>query len=696
MTASAYPRAPREDRIEYLHGRPVADPYRWLEDAGSAATRSWLAAQQELLADHMAALPDRDALAGRLTELLGAGAVTPPAWRGQRRFFTRRLPGQEHAVLYTIAPGEPERALIDPMAIDPAGTTTLDAWQPDHDGRLLAYQISSGGDEESVLRVMDVSTGQDVDGPIDRCRYSEVAWLPGGKAFYYTRRLAPGAVPAGEEQFHRRVYLHRLGTAADGDVLIFGEGRDKTNYYSTWVSRDGRWLIVAAAAGTAPRNDLWIADLAASGADRPQFRVIQQGVDAQASARVGRDGRLYVHTDSQAQRGRLAVADPSEPDAASWRDLVGEDAEAVLTGYAILDGGELSRPVLLVSWTRHSVAELSVHDLVTGERTGTVPLPGPGTVSELAERPEGGSEAWIGYTDYATPPLVLRYDAGTGEVEPWERAPGPVLPEVRARQAECLSADGTVIRLVILSQDRPEPRRPRPAILYGYGGFGIPMTPGYSPAALAWAERGGVYAVAALRGGGDEGEQWHRAGMRERKQNVFDDFHAAARKLISDGWTTPERLACYGGSNGGLLVGAAITQWPELFAAAVCSAPLLDMARYELFGLGETWNDEYGTAGDPEELGWLLSYSPYHHVRAGTRYPAVLFTVFEGDTRVDPLHARKMCAALQHATSAARADRPILLRSEAAVGHGQRAVSRSAALLADTLAFLARHTGLTP
>jgi len=290
---------------------------------------------------------------------------------------------------------------------------------------------------------------------------------------------------------------------------------------------------------------------------------------------------------------------------------------------------------------------------------------------------------------------VLRYDAGTGEAEAWDRAPGPDLPGVQARQAEATSADGTIVRMVILSQDQAGPRQPRPAILYGYGGFGISMTPGYSPAALAWAERGGVYAVAALRGGGDEGEQWHRAGMRERKQNVFDDFHAAAQKLISDGWTTPGQLACYGGSNGGLLVGAAITQWPEMFAAAVCSAPLLDMVRYELFGLGETWNDEYGSAADAEELGWLLSYSPYHHVRAGTRYPAVLFTVFEGDTRVDPLHARKMCAALQHATSSPWPQRPVLLRSEPAVGHGARAVSRSSALLADTLAFVGRHTGLT-
>jgi len=245
-----------------------------------------------------------------------------------------------------------------------------------------------------------------------------------------------------------------------------------------------------------------------------------------------------------------------------------------------------------------------------------------------------------------------------------------------------------------LAREDPAPVTLRPTILYGYGGFGISLTPAFAPSILAWVEAGGVYAVAGLRGGGEEGEEWHGAGMRDRKQNVFDDFHAAAERLVSDGWTTPGQLAISGGSNGGLLVGAAITQRPELYAAAACSAPLLDMVRYERFGLGQTWNDEYGTADDPEELGWLLSYSPYHHVREGVRYPAVLFTIFDGDTRVDPVHARKMCAALQHATSARWPRHPILLRRESDVGHAARAVSRSVELSADTLAFLALHTGL--
>jgi prolyl oligopeptidase len=269
------------------------------------------------------------------------------------------------------------------------------------------------------------------------------------------------------------------------------------------------------------------------------------------------------------------------------------------------------------------------------------------------------------------------------------------VPGIRAEQVAFPSADGTTVRMLIISGPGAGPGdEPRPAILYGYGGFNVSLNPGYSATPLAWAEAGGVYAIAGLRGGSEEGEEWHRDGMREHKQNVFDDFAAAARALIDGGWTTPAQLAVSGGSNGGLLVGAAITQQPALFAAALCSAPLLDMVRYEQFGLGETWNDEFGTAADPAELEWLLGYSPYHHVRAGTRYPAVLFTVFDGDTRVDPLHARKMCAALQWATSAPVGDRPVLLRRERDVGHGARAVSRSVALDAEQLAFAAAYTGL--
>jgi prolyl oligopeptidase len=725
MAGPCYPCARRLDLAEEIFGHVVRDPYRWLEERESAETGGWLAAQDALFAEHAAGLPGRAALAGRIAELTRSGSVSAPVWRGERQFFLRRTPDQDHAVLFAAglpAADPAERALVDPMRIDPSGLTTLDSWQPDKEGELLTYQMSHGGDEESVLRVMDVATGQDVDGPIDRCRYSSVAWLPGadpgrgpvGKAFYYVRKLPPEAVPEGEQRYHRRVYLHRVGTPAADDVEIFGDGREKTNYYSVSVSRDGRWLVISASQGTAPRNDLWLADLSLSEPASPRLRVIQQGVDARTGLMPGRDGRMYVFTDAGAPRGRLAVADPAAPGPEGWRDLIPERADAVLTDFAILDGAEMTRPVLLAAWKKHAISEVTVHDLASGQRAGTVPLPGLGSIGGISERPEGGHEAWFSYTDNTTPVLTYRYDGRGGEVEVWARAPGTVeVPPVATEQVTYQSQDGTEVRMLIISpvRSRPDPQRSRPAILYGYGGFGVSMTPGYSASVLAWVEAGGVYAIASLRGGGEEGEAWHRAGMRENKQRVFEDFYAAAEKLIADGWTTPGQLTISGGSNGGLLVGAALTQRPELFAAVLCSAPLLDMIRYERFGFGETWNDEFGSASDPVEFGWLLGYSPYHHVHEGTRYPAVLFSAYDNDTRVDPLHARKMCAALQHAITTGvdgppagpagpgapdggAPGRPVLLRLESSVGHGARAVSRSVSLAADMLAFAACQTGL--
>jgi prolyl oligopeptidase len=369
---------------------------------------------------------------------------------------------------------------------------------------------------------------------------------------------------------------------------------------------------------------------------------------------------------------------------------VPEQPPAVLTDFAVLDGEELDRPRLLVVRHRHAVAEMRVYDLATGEDLGPVPLPGQGWVSRVVDRPAGGSEAWFVYTDFATPKTVYRYDARTGEVEPWGKACMPAVPPFVTRQVSYEAVDGTEVRMFILSPSG-EADRPRPTILTGYGGFGISMAPDYQPLPPAWIEAGGVYAVAHIRGGGEEGEAWHRAGIRDLKQRSFDDFAAAADYLLAEGWTTTAQLGIYGVSNGGLLTGAALTQFPEKFAAVVTSASLLDMVRYERFGLGPSWRAEFGTAADPEQLGWLLSYSPYHQVREGVAYPAVLLPVFDGDGRVDPMHGRKMCAALQHASTSGK---PVLLRAEGGVGHSQRAVSRGVGVMADILAFFATQLGL--
>lgn len=733
--------APREDLVEVIHGRRVADPYRWLEDADDERTRAWSVAQDALYAEHLATWATREHFETRITQLLGAGMIGVPIWRGERRFQMRREPGQEHAVLLVNEPDAGERVLIDPMVIDPTGLTTLDTWQPSKEGDLLAYQLSVGGTEESVLQVIDVATGELVDGPIDRARYSPVAFLPGGRAYYYVRRLAPELVPEDERQFHRRVYLHRLGTDPAEDVEIFGAGQDPRSYFGVGLSRDGGWLTVSSATGTEPRNDLWIADVSAAtnpadpqldhpALTDPTWVPITVGLDAQTGVHVGRDGRLYVATDLDAPRGRFAVTDPHDPAPPTWRTLLmggedgseggdgsdGEDGDVrVLADTAILDGDELAEPLLLASWTRHAVGELTVHRLATGEQLdgarGRVELPGLGTLGGLVERPEGGPQVWFGYTDHTTPQHIHCFDARTGEVSLFATPPGASsglaapTAAVRTDLVPFRSADGTTVRMFVIRRDDAGEAAgtaagaassgPAPTILYGYGGFGVSLTPGYSAGILAWVEAGGVYAVANLRGGTEEGEDWHRAGMLAHKHHVYEDFEAAAEHLIATGVTTAAQLAISGGSNGGLLVGAALTRRPELFRAVVCSAPLLDMVRYEKFGLGATWNVEYGSAEVAEEFGWLIAYSPYHQVREHTAYPATLFTVFDGDTRVDPLHARKLCAALQHATSADRRDAPILIRAEKDVGHGARALSRSVALSGETMAFTAHHTGLT-
>lgn len=681
----------RSDAVDELHGITIPDPFRPLEDAAAPATVAWLTQQAELVEKSRDQWLKRPQFHKHLDDLLRSGSISAPVCRGKRQFFTRREPDQQLPTLLTVDPDNragTERKLVDPISIDPSGATTLDTWQPSKEGDRLAYQLSEGGTEESFLRVLDVTSGDVVDGPIDRARYSPVAWLPGGDAFYYVRRLAPEFVPEDEKQYHRRVYLHKLGTDPADDAEIFGAGLDKTTFFGVEVSRDGRWLLVSAALGTAPRNDTWIADLSATGPERPRLVPILVGADARIVPHVGRDGLLYVWTNLDAPRGRLVITSPTRPEPDTWRDLVPEDPDAVLDDYAILE--ELEYPILLVRRTRHAISELSAHDLNSGRELHRLELPGLGTLGGLSERPEGGHEAWFGYTDNTTPPRVLHYNASTHEVTTWATSPGSIdVPEVHTEQIAYRSKDGTEVRMVIVAPAE-RGKGPLPTVLYGYGGFNVSLTPAYSATVLGWVEAGGVWAVANVRGGSEEGEEWHRAGMRDKKQNVFDDFHAAAEYLVESGWTTHGQLGISGGSNGGLLVGAAFTQRPELYSAVVCSAPLLDMVRYERTGLGQLWSDEYGTASDPDELRWLLSYSPYHHVTDGVAYPAVLFTIFDGDTRVDPMHARKMAAALQQATAGG----PVLLRAEGNVGHGARAISRSVDLAADQLGFLSAHLGL--
>ncbi|MFJ9264721.1 prolyl oligopeptidase family protein [Streptomyces bacillaris] len=702
-TSRRYPHADRQDLVEELHGLPVSDPYRWLEDAHAPATRRWSDEQQALYEAERARWPGLRCWEEQVAALTAVDRASPPRSRGGRLFWLRQDAGQEHPVLMVREPGPggAERVLLDPHALDPSGRTVLDAWQPSLEGDLLACQLSRNGTENSELRVIDVATGRTVDGPVDRVRKSSVGWLPGGRAFYYVRRLDPRLNP-GEEHYHRRVWLHRLGTAPDADALVFGEGREKTQFYSVTVTADGRWLAIRATPGTGRRSDVYLADLTAGPPERPLLRPVQEGLPAatrlHAVPGTGPQDPLWLRTDHGAPRGRVVAVRPADLHLGprAWREVIPERPDATLTHLTVLSGpgpgGGAGRSLAVAAWSCRAVAEVTVHDLADGTRLATAALPGTGAVGDFSPGPYGSYEACFTYTDFVTPPQVLRIDARTGRVARWDRGPGPA-PKAggaHTRQITFPSRDGTAVGMFVISPTG-RPDVPRPLLLTGYGGFGQIMSPRYRAQVLAWVRAGGVFAWAGLRGGGEEGERWHLAGSGEHKQNTFDDFAAAADHLLASGWSEPGRIAVMGTSNGGLLVGAALTQRPGKYAAVVCRAPLLDMVRYERSGLGPSWVPEYGSARDPGQLRTLLGYSPYHRVTPGTAYPAVLLTASDGDTRTDPLHARKMCAALQHATTGPA---PVLLRLEHGVGHGARSVSRAIALEAECLAFVAHQLGL--
>ncbi|HEV8116181.1 MAG TPA: prolyl oligopeptidase family serine peptidase, partial [Acidimicrobiales bacterium] len=678
--AMPYPHAPRLGLVEDLGGHPVADPFRWLEDQDDPEVRRWLADQVALFADHRERWVGRDHLRTRL-EALTPGVVGLPRACGDRLFFPRRLRGEDQAVWVMAEADGSERVVLDPARLSEDGTVVLQWAAPSPEGRHLAYAVDEGGREEAIVRIADVDTGAEVGPPLSLGRGGTLAWLGEGAGLIVVATL-PGLTEE-ETAFHRRVWRLPLGAGLGEAQMIFGEGRDRTTYYGVEVSAEGRWLTVSASLGTAPRNDLYLCDLAAPAWS---FVPVIEGVDGQVAGAVAADGRLWLWTNVDAPRGRLVRADPATP--GTWEEVVAEGPD-VLSDWALTGGA------VFVAWQRDVASVVTVHDRDTGGQVGEVALPGLGTVA-LAARPGGdGDDLWLAYVDELTPAQVLRHRASTVRTEVWAQAPGAPPPpdDLEVVRAFVSSPDGTQVPLFVARRRDQALDGTAPTILSGYGGFQVSLTPAYSAGVRAWVEGGGVFATACLRGGGEYGEAWHRAGMRAAKQNVFDDFLACAGWLTESGHTSPGHLGIAGGSNGGLLVGAALTQAPQLFRAIHCSAPLLDMVRYERFGLGVTWNDEYGSAEVPEELAWLLSYSPYHRVVEATAYPAVLFTTFGGDTRVDPLHARKLCAALQHATACDMDRWPVLLRHEEEVGHGMRTVSRSLDERAEVLSFLAAHLG---
>jgi prolyl oligopeptidase len=656
----------------------VPDAYRWLEETDSAEVAAWTAAQGRFARLALDALPGRDAIRERLAALFSIGTVSPPTVRGGRYFYQRREGTQEQPVLY-VRNGSAgvDRVLLDPAALSPDATSALDWHYPSPDGRLVAYGISEGGSEKSTLRVREVGTGRDRPDVIPWTRACSLEWRPDGSGFFYTRYPEPGRVPPGEEEYHRHVFEHRLGEDWRRDVLLFGEGREPEDWPSIHLSPDGRFLAVSVSRGWT-RTDVYLNDRTRGGG----FVPVVEGIDSLFGVTL-RNDRLYLHTNHGAPRYRLVTADPERPGSESWQDVIPEGPE-------VLEGALLVGQWILVHRLRDASSRLALYDL-RGRPLRELDLPGIGTVGAMTGEWDG-KEAFFGFSSFTTPPAVYRVAVPEGPAEPWQAVEGDVNPRAYAVQlVRYASKDGTPVSMFLVhGRDRPPGG---PALLTGYGGFNVSLTPAFGRSLMLFLERGGLYAVAHLRGGGEYGEEWHRAGMREHKQNVFDDFLAAAEFLLREGHVARGRLAIMGGSNGGLLVGAALTQRPELFAAAVCQVPLLDMLRYQRFRIARLWIAEYGSPEDPDAFRWLHAYSPYHSVKDGTPYPAVLLTAGEADSRVDPMHARKMAARLQAATSSGR---PILLRLETRAGHGQgKPVSKLVAEWTDVWSFLLAELGMS-
>jgi prolyl oligopeptidase len=662
-----------------VHGIAVPDPYRWLEDGEADEVRRWSEAQARHTRAVLDAVPSAARIRERLRALFAIGLVSPPVARGGRYFHQRRAGDQEQPILYVRQGREgPDRVLLDPAALSEDRTSALDWWYPSEDGRLLAYGVSEGGSEKSVLRVRDVESGQDLPDVIPGTRACSLSWRPDGTGFFYTRYPEPGSVPAGEENYHRRVYQHTLGRDWREDPLVLGADRPPEDWPNVHLSPDGRWLAVSVSRGWT-RTDVYLRDLSADGG----FVTVVEGVDAIFGVQV-RNDRLYLQTNFEAPRSRLLAARLDRPGRESWREVLPE-------GPDVLEGAALIGEWMVAVWLRDASSRVSIHTL-GGERIHEVPLPVIGSIAGLSGEWDG-DEAFLGFTSYAVPPTVYRLALPEPALESWARAEGDVdADRFRVRLVRYGSRDGTPVSMFLVdTRDRPTDGRGA-ALLTGYGGFNVSHTPAFGRGVILFLEKGGLFAVAHLRGGGEYGEEWHRQGMLDHKQNVFDDFTAGAEFLVREGHAAPDRLAIMGGSNGGLLVGAALTQRPELVRAVVCQVPLLDMVRYHRFRIARLWIPEYGSADDPEAFRWLHAYSPYHHVRDGARYPAVLLTTGESDSRVDPLHARKMAGRLQAATSSGL---PVLLRIETRAGHGQgKPLSKALEEWTDVWTFLFDQLGL--
>jgi len=683
--------APVEDTVQ---GHKIVDPYRYLENPNDPDTKLYVEQELSYTRAILAPLPGRDKINARLSQLLEIGTVGTPQMGGKYYFYTRREGNQNQPILYVREGmnGEPgaglstkDRVLVDVNKMSTDGTVALDWWFAAEDGKYVAYGTSPSGSEISTLRVIETASGKLLPDSIERTRAASLAWKRDDSGFFYTRYPKKGDVPEGQEVYNRHVFYHALGADPAQDPLIFGEGRDPEWWPNVHLSEDGRWLLIVEEHGYT-KTEMFLQDLTAKS---PPVE-ITAGKDFLYGADFF-EGKLYITTNEDAPRYRVFVADATNPQRENWKELIPQ-ADAVLQGVSVTGGK------LLAQYEHNVTSELKLFGL-DGKKLADIPLPAIGTVFGASGRYDR-NEFFFGFQSFTVPPSIYRVDLTDVKSARWAKVDAPSIDPSAydVQQVWYTSKDGTKVPMFVVSKKGIEKNGKNPTLLTGYGGFNVSLTPTFSRSMYLWMEHGGIYAVANLRGGAEFGEGWHRAGMLEKKQSVFDDFIAAAEYLIAQKYTDHDHLAIFGGSNGGLLMGAMITQRPDLFRAVVCQVPLLDMLRYQNFQIAKLWIPEYGSADDPKQFAWLYAYSPYHHVQPGQEYPAILFMTGDTDTRVDPMHAKKLAALMQaEAKNGSSKDRPILLRIDTKAGHGQgKPVAKQIDEYTDMYSFLFWQLGIKP
>ncbi|HKQ96735.1 MAG TPA: prolyl oligopeptidase family serine peptidase [Candidatus Polarisedimenticolia bacterium] len=681
----SYPQAPRGDVVDTLHGKSVPDPYRWLEQdpRGSTEVSKWIADENRVTQTWLADVPERAKIKDRLKTLWNYERYSAPAPQGKRWFYTYNTGLQNQAVLFMMdSPSGTPTKVIDPNEWAADGTVALAGYYASDDGRYLAYARSGAGSDWRTWSVRDLTTGRDLDDKLEWTKFTAAAWTRDNLGFFYSRYDAP---PPGQafQALNRDIKLvyHRLGTPQSDDVLVYYRADQPDWDYAGEVSEDGRWLVITVHKGTDQKNRLLYKDLT-----QPYGMPVELiGSFENEYHFIGNDGTVfYLRTDLDAPKGKIIAIDVRKPERSAWKTLVPEAAETI-------QGTDIAGDQFIVGYLKDATTRVRVFG-VDGKPVREIALPGVGSATGFNGRRDS-KEVTYSYTSFNTPPTVYRYDLAGGASTLWKKPQVAFKPaDFEVKQVFYKSKDDTQVPMFIAHKKGLKLDGNRPTLLYGYGGFRISMTPTFTPSRIAWMEMGGVFALPNLRGGGEYGEEWHHAGTKTQKQNVFDDFIAAGEWLIANGYTRPARLAISGGSNGGLLVGACLTQRPDLFGATLPAVGVMDMLRFQNFTAGRYWVDDYGSADDPAVFPALLAYSPYHNIKPGTKYPATMITTGDTDDRVIPAHSFKFAAAMQ---SAQAGDAPVLIRIETSAGHGGgKPTNKLIDETADQYAFLVKSLGM--